>query len=273
MALAGLGVTLQVKVIPQVWENMESGQAKCIRTGGLLFDFVPHANSSNRVLRHSSPLHPSSTPCDSEMELRVHHSAKAQGLDRNLRLSLTAAKLDLMKQLVERSLPAIAGFGSLAPTNLHAAHLAFYKETAGLLITFSGPSGPSPDAIVAGRLLGPMAAEGRIVFQFAQRVSGRGHSGSAFDWANSVSFPLGADDCAAFLTMGSVNADFTRTSTSHGPLEKKMTWTRAPDGHGVVTAISSKGLSLELLLSWAELKVLQVVVRSLIPRMLGLGWL
>lgn len=45
--------------------------------------------------------------------LAVHHSAKAQGLDRNLRLSLTAAKLDLMKQLVERSLPAIAGFGSL----------------------------------------------------------------------------------------------------------------------------------------------------------------
>lgn len=42
---------------------VSSGQAKCIRTGGLLFDFVPHANSSNRVLRHSSPLHPSSTPC------------------------------------------------------------------------------------------------------------------------------------------------------------------------------------------------------------------
>eukprot|EP00667_Euglena_gracilis_P014369 EG_transcript_14897 len=306
MSVVGLGATLQVKVIPPLWDA-ETGRVTCVRNGGLLFDFVPHDTTSSRGwIRFSLTLpecgkvllmdraaglqlvhhrrHPKGqevktvewvpASSDSEMELRVLHTDEAQGVNRSFRLPLPPANLALMQELLEHSIPTVTGF-DCAPANPQSgwavAGLGFYKETAGLFITYSGPS---DDNDTAQESLGLLAKEGRLICKFAPRGSSHSGSGPAFDWATSVSFALRADDCAELATMSpETDGVFTRTPASADEPEKMMTVSKTPDGTGVVITACGKGLSLQVPLAWAELKVIQVVGQSLIPHMLGLGWL
>eukprot|EP00667_Euglena_gracilis_P014994 EG_transcript_15570 len=308
MSTEGLGTTLKVKLIRPVWENTEAGRVMCIKRGGLLFDFVPQNVAGSRGLEdwiRFSPtvaecgkillmdhivglqlvhnfIKPSgkemktvewtpATPTNTEMELRVHYSDGTR--DKRFCLPFSEAKLVLLQELLESSLPTIAGFGRLAPVGaVHSDDLTFYKKTAGLHIGFAASS---PDGTGAGgQFLGTIAKEGRLLFKFAPRDAGRGKHGPAFDWVNAVTFALRADDCAEFTTMSpGMKGKFVRSPSSFRESVKTMTWSLDPDGDGVVAVVSGKGLALQLPLSWAELKVIQVIARSLVPHMLGLSWL
>eukprot|EP00667_Euglena_gracilis_P012523 EG_transcript_12861 len=305
MSVQGLGITLKVKVIPPLWEVMKTGQVTNIRNGGVLLDFVPHSGGQGWIrfsllvpecgkvlvmdpavglqLVHNQTT-PSGgqetktvewTPADSdkEMELRVVHSA--DGTQRNFRVPFEESTLALLQTLLERSLPVITGF-DCSPVNPHTgtsmANLSFFKDNVALLVGFLAPLPAA--AAAAGKPGGPMSTQGRLSFRIAARGSGLRGNGPAFDWANSLSFFLGADDCAEFASMRlERDGDYMWLPINTSERQKTMIWRRAPDGNGVVAEVSGKGLSLQLPLSWAELKVLQVVAQSVIPHMLGLGWL
>eukprot|EP00667_Euglena_gracilis_P013486 EG_transcript_13933 len=312
MSIVGFGINLKVRLIPPMWEDTETGQLTRVRAGGLLFDFVPQNVAGSQgpadwirfspnvaecgkillmdrtvglqlIHSHVKPSGgretkavewtPATSDCD--MELKLRHSDDALGSDKCFRLPFPEARLVLLLELLERCLPTIIGFGRLSPMNnagLIADDLAFYRKTAGLHVGFSDPSldatGPG------GQSVGTVMKEGRLFFKFAPRSSGRDKNGPAFDWVNSVTFVLRAVDCAEFIMIGpGMRENFVRSPASFHDSGKTMTWYPDPDGSGVVAAASGKGRSMQVLLSWAELKVIQVVARSLVPRMLGLSWL
>eukprot|EP00667_Euglena_gracilis_P015799 EG_transcript_16462 len=312
MSIVGSGITLKVRLIPPMWGDTETGRVTRVRAGGLLFDFVPQNVAGSRGPEDWIRFSPTVTECgkillmnrtvglqlvhnhvkpsggretkavewtpatsDCEMELKLRHSDDALGSEKGFRLPFPEARLVLLQELLERCLPTITGFGRLAPMN-HAGStvddLIFYKKTAGLHVGFAGPSldATGPD----GLPVGDIAKEGRLFLKFVPRSLGRDKNGPTFDWVNSVTFVLRADDCAEFITMGpGMRGNFVRSPASFRDSGKTMTWYPDPDGNGVVAAASGKGRSMQVPLSWAELKVIQVVARSLVPRMLGLSWL
>eukprot|EP00667_Euglena_gracilis_P011193 EG_transcript_11415 len=303
LQFSGSDVKLRVKLMGPHWRRTKSDTMHCSQPGGLLFQITPAGDADGSfqdlirislspeecaqvllmdpdvgvfferdakawnltpgLVKKAMKWSPAREGCG--MHLSSVQTEMALGKVKTLSILLQWPQVQLLQLIVEQAIPLMLGFawpaGHYSPS--WRGNYTIFQQKGALRVSFAPP-------IQRG---GGVPLKGVLMLNIASRepADPAALSHAAWkpkDWSQAATVVLQDADCARLASLLPARGfSVVHGTPSGGSVQANF---EAEDGGGVLVTVSGPHGEHQLSLTGPELKVIQVVARTLLPLMIGL---